>query len=193
MTWYDEGFCDAVNLTDYRMRPDPATGYPGRTHRERCGLLSALWARALWLSPRVPSTGFYTGTPVFAFGAGLSYTSFDRSLAWGSPAAVSGGARRLLAVDASSDADDDSVVAKVDVSVSNTGERSGDEVVLLFVVPPPAAVALGAPKQQLASFGRLSLEAGTTATITLPIARRWAQAPATAFVAGLRFSQPIML
>ena len=42
MTWYDEGFCDAVNLTDYRMRPDPATGYPGRTHREHSGLLSAL-------------------------------------------------------------------------------------------------------------------------------------------------------
>eukprot|EP01045_Picozoa_sp_COSAG04_P018934 COSAG04_NODE_1793_length_5565_cov_52.214782_3_plen_192_part_00 len=182
MDRYDEGFCDAVNLTDYRMRPDPATDYPGRTHRERSGLLSALykgaplpslftrfrpylahfppvffrfwrvftvstarfqraasrspgprnsgqaptgglgfrpsapmgrtnwsalWARALWLSPRVPSTGFYTGTPVFAFGAGLSYTSFERSLAWGSRAAAGGGGRRLLAVDASSDADDD--------------------------------------------------------------------------------------
>jgi hypothetical protein len=33
MTWYDEGFCEAANLTDYRMRPDPTSFYPGRTHR----------------------------------------------------------------------------------------------------------------------------------------------------------------
>ena len=30
MTFYDEQFCSAVNMTDYRMRPDPATGYPVR-------------------------------------------------------------------------------------------------------------------------------------------------------------------
>jgi hypothetical protein len=36
------------------MRPSAATGNPGRSHR------------------------FYTGTPVFPFGAGLSYTTFDR-------------------------------------------------------------------------------------------------------------------
>ena len=33
MTWYGEGFCKVANLTDYRMRPDPKTNYPGRTHR----------------------------------------------------------------------------------------------------------------------------------------------------------------
>ncbi len=41
MTWYDQGFCGVANMSDYRMRPDPATNYPGRTHR------------------------FYTGTPVY--------------------------------------------------------------------------------------------------------------------------------
>jgi beta-D-xylosidase 4 len=30
MTFYDNDFCNAVNLTDYRMRPDPTTGYPVR-------------------------------------------------------------------------------------------------------------------------------------------------------------------
>lgn len=30
MTFYDEQFCAQVNLTDYRMRPDPATGFPVR-------------------------------------------------------------------------------------------------------------------------------------------------------------------
>ena len=30
ITFYDEQFCTAANLTDYRMRPDPGTGYPVR-------------------------------------------------------------------------------------------------------------------------------------------------------------------
>lgn len=30
MTFYDNEFCTMVNLTDYRMRPDPTTGYPVR-------------------------------------------------------------------------------------------------------------------------------------------------------------------
>ena len=51
MTWYAEEFCQVANLTDYRMRPDPATNYPGRTHR------------------------FYTGAPVYEFGAGQSKPS----------------------------------------------------------------------------------------------------------------------
>ena len=60
----------------------------------------------------------------------------------------------------------------MNVSVRNTGEREGDEVVLLYVVAPPAAVALGAPRQQLAAFERLSLEAGSTLTTTLSISQR---------------------
>ena len=43
-------------FTDYRMRPDPSTSYPGRTHR------------------------FYTGEAVYKFGAGLSYTTFRSNL-----------------------------------------------------------------------------------------------------------------
>jgi hypothetical protein len=29
MTWYDESFVQQANMSDYRMRPDPATNYPG--------------------------------------------------------------------------------------------------------------------------------------------------------------------
>ena len=149
MTWYDEGFCKAANLTDYRMRPDVASGYPGRTHR------------------------FYTGTPVYTFGAGLSYTSFEHSLEWAAQEgfAVAGQAV-VLSIDEDAGAGADRVVASVAVQVRNTGARAGDEVALLFVCAPPSAVALGAPKQQLAAFERLSLGAGASATITLAITQR---------------------
>ncbi|XP_071713319.1 probable beta-D-xylosidase 7 [Rutidosis leptorrhynchoides] len=50
MTWYPREFSN-VPMTDMRMRPDPSSGYPGRTYR------------------------FYTGKTVFEFGHGLSYSN----------------------------------------------------------------------------------------------------------------------
>ena len=52
-TWYTPAGLAAIgNITDYRMHPDPATAYPGRTYR-------------------------YTSAPVLLpFGFGLSYSSW---------------------------------------------------------------------------------------------------------------------
>ncbi|XP_024970716.1 probable beta-D-xylosidase 7 [Cynara cardunculus var. scolymus] len=50
MTWYPKEFAN-VPMTDMRMRPDPSSGYPGRTYR------------------------FYNGKTVFKFGYGLSYST----------------------------------------------------------------------------------------------------------------------
>ena len=132
-TWYNEGFCRAAQMSDYRMRPEGA--YPGRTHR------------------------FYTGTPVFPFGSGLSLTTFRRRLTWSVP--MEG--RVILR------GRQDSVAITVDVHIRNAGDRSGDEVVLLFVLPPPEAVARGAPRQQLAAIARLTLTAGQTAAVQLQV------------------------
>ncbi|KAJ0844411.1 putative glycosidase [Helianthus annuus] len=51
MTWHPKEFVK-IPMTDRRMRPDPSSGYPGRTYR------------------------FYTGRKVFRFGYGLSYTKY---------------------------------------------------------------------------------------------------------------------
>jgi hypothetical protein len=51
-TWYPQSFADKVSILDMGMRPNKATGNPGRSYR------------------------FYTGDPVFKFGEGLSYTEF---------------------------------------------------------------------------------------------------------------------
>ncbi|KAK1431272.1 hypothetical protein QVD17_07728 [Tagetes erecta] len=50
MTWYPKEFSN-VAMTDMRMRPDPSSGYPGRTYR------------------------FYKGKTVYDFGYGLSYST----------------------------------------------------------------------------------------------------------------------
>jgi beta-glucosidase-like glycosyl hydrolase len=144
-TWYNDGFCDVANLSDYRMRPNGS--YPGRTHR------------------------FYTGTPVFAFGTGLSLTTFERTVVW--EGGGGGGAPARVVVARSSDDDDaERVVATLNISVANTGDREGDEIVMVYVVPPRGAIALGAPRQQLAAFVRVTLAAGVSTHVSLGITQR---------------------
>ena len=133
--------------------------------------------------------GFYTGTPVFAFGAGLSFTSFERSLSWAAPAAAAtagaDGGHPVVSISEDTNGDADRVVARVAVSVKNSGDRAGDEVVMVFVSAPAAAIALGAPKQQLASFERISLEAGASATVMLDVTQRHIIGASTAAGGGV--------
>ena len=57
MTWYPQSYLAKVPMTNMGLRPDPSTGYPGRTYR------------------------FYKGPVVFPFGFGLSYSKFSQSFA----------------------------------------------------------------------------------------------------------------
>jgi beta-glucosidase len=83
---------------------------------------------------------YYTGTPVYPFGAGLSYTSFGYA---------------PLRVAPVKGAPENGVV--VTTEVSNTGAREGDEVVQLYLTPPSVE---GAPRLALRGFQRVSLKAG---------------------------------
>jgi hypothetical protein len=154
MTWYDEKFCAAANLSDYRMRPDNATGYPGRTHR------------------------FFVGEPVYRFGDGLSLTSFEHSAVWDTVNMghrswdTAPGPSGVVNVTVGGSASGERTVAVVSVQTSNVGTLAGDEVVMLFVLPPHAAVTAGAPRQQLAAFKRLSIPAGGSARSTFEIKER---------------------
>jgi beta-glucosidase len=78
-------------------------------------------------------------TPLFAFGHGLSYTTF----AYGD-----------LAVRATTTAEP----VEVSITVRNTGERAGDEVVQLYCRDVVASVAR--PNQMLVGFARVSLTPG---------------------------------
>ncbi|MGZ4178946.1 MAG: beta-glucosidase [Solirubrobacteraceae bacterium] len=89
--------------------------------------------------------------PLFPFGFGLSYTSFDlRNL---SVSAAPGG----------------QTGANVSFDVVNTGARAGAEVPQLYVDDPPAA---GEPPRQLKGFTKVPLNPGESRRVTLSLDSR---------------------
>ena len=93
---------------------------------------------------------YFKGKPLFPFGYGLSYTTFAYS---------------SLSVSAASLRKDGAVTVGVDVK--NTGRRDGDEVVQLYV--KHLASKLARPNQALKGFRRVSVAAGATAHVELPL------------------------
>jgi beta-glucosidase len=88
--------------------------------------------------------------PLYAFGFGLSYTTF----------AVSN-----LHLSASTVARNGSLTATVDVE--NTGTRAGDDVVQLYIHDPVASISQ--PVRRLRGFQRVTLAPHTTQTITFTL------------------------
>ena len=89
-------------------------------------------------------------TPLYPFGHGLSYTSFE----------ISG-----LKLNAKTMKPSGSVLASVDVR--NTGQRAGDEVVQLYLSDPVASMTQ--PVRRLRGFQRVSLQPGERKTVTFRI------------------------
>jgi len=90
-------------------------------------------------------------TPLYPFGYGLSYTTFEY------------GAPRLSASEMKLD---DTLT--VEVNVTNTGKHPGDEVAQLYVQDEVASVTR--PVRQLRGFRRIHLEPGETQTVTFRLA-----------------------
>ena len=93
---------------------------------------------------------FFGGPPLYAFGHGLSYTTF---------------AYDSLRVSADSLSSTDTIVVRM--NLTNTGRRAGDEVVQLYVqylgdVPHR-------PRQDLRDYRRVSLQPGETRMIELSV------------------------
>ena len=84
--------------------------------------------------------------PLYPFGYGLSYTTFEYS-----ELTVSGSVPNI----------------EVTVQVKNTGCRDGDEVVQLYVIDPLASTVR--PRKQLRAFDRVSVKAGKTVPVTLKL------------------------
>ncbi|MEV0113658.1 glycoside hydrolase family 3 N-terminal domain-containing protein [Streptomyces sp. NPDC050844] len=89
--------------------------------------------------------------PQFTFGHGLSYTTFETGAPKLSRDRVSAGALRK----------GDTV--EVSVTVANTGDRAGDEVVQLYVHDIAASIAQ--PVRRLRGFRRVTLGAGRSTTV----------------------------
>ncbi|GER47169.1 beta-xylosidase 3 [Striga asiatica] len=136
MTWYPQSYVEKVNMTDMGMRPNPATGNPGRTYR------------------------FYKGPTIFSFGDGLSYTQFNHHLAK-APKMVNvpleEGHECRLSTCRSIDAVERScndLAIEIHLRVKNVGEMSGSHTVLLFSSPPQVH---NAPQKHLLGFQKVNL------------------------------------
>jgi len=93
---------------------------------------------------------FADSSPLYPFGFGLSYTTFEY--------------RNLKVARASIAHDQDT---EVTVEVSNTGDVSGDEVVQMYIRDMVSSVTR--PVRELKGFKRITLEPGETKTVTLSI------------------------
>jgi beta-glucosidase len=91
---------------------------------------------------------YFDGKPAYAFGHGLSYTSFDY------------GSVKLSSNQIASDGQ-----VTVQTEIKNTGQRAGEEVVQLYV----HQAGEKRPREQLAGFARISLKAGETRTVSFAL------------------------
>ncbi|KAL0920418.1 hypothetical protein M5K25_009554 [Dendrobium thyrsiflorum] len=148
MTWYPESFA-AVPMTDMRMRPDPSTGYPGRTHR------------------------FYTGDVVYGFASGLSYTTYSykfisapdelQLLGYSHADQKKVDGVDYLQIEENIACED--LKFNVKIAVMNDGDMDGSHPVLLF--SRSAAKIKGSPIRQLVGFDRVFTAAHRTTELEI--------------------------
>ncbi|GAV59275.1 Glyco_hydro_3 domain-containing protein/Glyco_hydro_3_C domain-containing protein/Fn3-like domain-containing protein, partial [Cephalotus follicularis] len=151
VTWYPKDFTN-VPMTDMRMRPEPASGYPGRTYR------------------------FYGGQKVFEFGHGLSYTKYSyefvhvnqNKLYYNQSTTTRfienpNEVRYKPVSELGADAELCEMKCTVRVGVKNHGEMAGKHPVLLFA--RHSKPENGSPLKQLVGFQSVILSAGEKAEL----------------------------
>ncbi|KAG8503898.1 hypothetical protein CXB51_001855 [Gossypium anomalum] len=151
VTWYPQSFVK-VPMTDMRMRPEPSSGYPGRTYR------------------------FYQGQKVFEFGYGLSYSNYSYEFLpvvqnkvylnhqIKSPKAELENSNALKHVPVS-EIGTELCRKRIPVTVraQNHGDMGGRHPLLLFVRSEKAGN--GRPEKQLVGFQSVILNAGERADV----------------------------
>ncbi len=86
----------------------------------------------------------------YPFGHGMSYTSFS----WSEPTVSPTGPASC----------------RVELTVTNTGERAGSDVLQLYVSPPPSAFTR--PRNELAGVAKVHLEAGESSMVAVDLTPR---------------------
>jgi beta-glucosidase len=95
---------------------------------------------------------YFDGTPVYPFGYGLSYSTFEY------------GSVKIEAVDGAAEHG-----LRVTSTVRNTSNRAGEEVAQLYLDPPEFE---GAPRLALRGFQRFELQPGEQRSITFELSPR---------------------
>lgn len=147
ISWYPQSYTK-ISMTNMNMRPDPKTGYPGRTYR------------------------FYTGPTVYNFGDGLSYSEFSHHLVK-APKLVSipleQGHICLSSKCKSVDTLDytcQNLVFDIHLRVKNAGKLKGSHTVFLFNSPPSVH---NSPQKHLLAFEKVHLGAMSEGIVSFNI------------------------
>jgi len=93
---------------------------------------------------------FFQGIPLYPFGHGLSYTTFQYQNLWISANTLKPGDKITIAFE-----------------VTNSGSRDGDEIVQLYVRFPQTRIER--PLKQLVNFDRVHINAGTSKTVSFEL------------------------
>lgn len=134
-TFYDGEFTKQVSLYDMNMRPNAATGNPGRTYR------------------------FFNNEPVFYFGDGMSYTEFD--FEWQTPPPTTLDAnvikRALMSSSGGSHGSDfTKPIDTLNITITNVGKVAGENIVHIFTGAPDRGIN-GTPWWFMSFFDRTPL------------------------------------
>ena len=147
VTWYPQNLTK-IPMTDMRMRPDPSSGYPGRTYR------------------------FYQGPKVYEFGYGLSYSNYSYEFlpVTQNKVYLNNQSSDKMAVRYKSVSEMGAELCEkskfpVTVGVQNNGEMAGKHAVFLFVRQVKADN--GRPMKQLIGFNSVDLKAGEKLKLNL--------------------------
>jgi len=147
-TMYPAVFTSQVSMFDMQMRPNASTGNPGHTYK------------------------FYTGTPVYEFGTGLSYSQFN--VTFSGPSVIPVGAvEAALGMEAEVPFHLQAPLATITATVTNVGSVASDYVVLLFVSGSNPVKADGSgtdPIKSLEGFARVHLGPGEQTEVQFPVA-----------------------
>jgi len=138
-TIYEGNYVNQISMFDMNMRPNVTS--PGRSYR------------------------FYTGTPVYPFGHGLSYTTFEYEYGNKDKGVV---VKKAIVEEGIKE---NKNVVSFEIIVKNVGEMAGSDSVLAFVVGPNAGKN-GNPLKSLVDFERVFLRPGQNTTVVLGIAAR---------------------
>ena len=142
VTWYPAEYVNQVPMTDQSMRPGP--GNPGRTYK------------------------FYTGQPVYPFGAGLSYSNFSYQILTAPRPAY-----YISELIEPALRDERGSLVVLTVNVTNTGAVLSDVVVLAFLSSSLAFESVTPPIKELFDYARVhALSPGVSETIVFGLSAR---------------------
>ena len=142
VTWYPASYVDAVPMTDQSMRASSTN--PGRTYK------------------------FYTGTPVFPFGHGLTYSTFSYVIVDEQTAT------RYHINDLSANAKLSDRLADIalTVNITNTGSVASEVAVLAYVSSNATVTGVTPPIKELFDYARPMLGVGESTVIVFGLSYR---------------------